>query len=329
MNHVDLNALQQVLLAHDNVLVTAHAHPDGDAVGSCAAMGFVLKGLGKRVTLYNATPFPEYLNWLELPAPVCQGLDKLPFEPDLVVALDSGNTERLGEDMHAWLGGKRAPAVVNIDHHQGNTLFGTAFNWANPDMAATGLMVGLLAEHLGPEFLRGPAAVAVYTARVSDTGSFGFGNTSAAALHMAAQLVEAGLNVAEVRARLDNQWSLAKFHLWGRLMSAVELLEDGQVAACTVSDALLAEVGAQKEDLEGMVEQLRRLKGSRVAVLARESAQGVKISLRSFGADNVRLVAEVFGGGGHNNAAGATLRLPLDQALPALLPHIHKILCIR
>ena len=254
-----------------------------------------------------------------------QPLSALPGKPGLIVALDSGDAGRLGEELQTLL--KEVP-VVNIDHHQGNPGYGSAANWVDPAMSATGEMVGHLAEALGLS-LEGALAEAVYVALASDTGSFSYGNTRASTLRMAARLLEGGLDIASVRARLDNNWSESKLRLWGRLMSEARILDNGKLGVSIVSRALLRECGASREDAEGFVEQLRKIRGVRVALLLREEEREgsimTKVSLRSSGADDVRKVAAQFGGGGHKNAAGATVDLPPEKTLTVIQPYIRHV----
>ena len=117
-----------------------------------------------------------------------------------------------------------------------------------------------------------------------------------------------GLDAAAMREKLDNQWSMPKTKLWGKLMQTLSLECDGTVAVCPVTMEEIGSFGAVREDLEGFAEQMRRIKGVRVAVLIRQDpGNRCKLSLRSSGSDDVRSVAALFGGGGHLNAAGATI----------------------
>lgn len=326
MPHVPAE-LVDILRRYDRILVAAHANPDGDAVGSCAALGWALRNMDKNVLLYNGTGFPEYLSWLRLPGPVLTRADQLPCPPDLIVGLDCGDAARLGEDIQPLLA---TTPSVNIDHHPGNPGYGSLFNWVEPAMSATGEMVGLLVEALGAP-LHGALGEAVYVALMSDTGSFSYGNTTPESLRLAARLMENGLDVPGVRARLDNTWTEPRLRLWGRLMGEARLLDEGRLAVALVDRALLEEVGASREDVEGFVEQLRRVRGVRVALVLREAEPGPdgkatsKASLRSSGADDVRAVAVQFGGGGHKNAAGATLPLGPETAFAVMLPYIRHV----
>ena len=313
------------LRSHARVLITAHAHPDGDAMGSCIALAWAMHSMGKDVCVFNEDGVPGFLSFLRAPSPVVSDVDALPWEPDLIAVLDCGDRARVGEKLQPLM--DRIP-TLDIDHHLANPLFGSAGNWAVPSASATGELVGLIVQELGVT-MQGPLAEALYVALASDTGNFSYGNTTPLALRLTAQLREQGLDIAALREKLENNWSEAKLRLWGRLMSETLILEEGRLAAAFVTRAVLAETGCSREDAEGFVEQLRRLSSVRVAILLREDEKDgsvfTKASLRSSGDDSVRDAAAQFGGGGHKNAAGATIAMEAEQVLEALLPHIRAI----
>ena len=315
----------EALRSSERVVVTAHAHPDGDAMGSCLALAWALHSLGKQVCVFNEDGVPGFLSFLSSPSPVVTDVDALPWEPELIAVLDCGDRARVGEKLQPLMD---CVPTLDIDHHLANPLFGSAGNWAVPSASATGELVGLIVQELGVP-MQGPLAESLYVALSSDTGNFSYGNTTPLALRLTAQLREQGLDIAALREKLENNWSEAKLRLWGRLMAETRILEDGRLAAAFVTRAVLAETGSCREDAEGFVEQLRRLSSVRVALLLREDEKDGKVvtkaSLRSSGDDSVRDVAAQFGGGGHKNAAGSTLAMDAEQALEALLPHICSI----
>ncbi len=307
----------EILRAHDQILVSGHINPDGDAIGSSGALVWLLRRMGKQAALYNATGVPDYLNWMPLPGEAYRIMARLPFKPNVLVSLDCGDIWCLGKELAGIL---PQIACVNVDHHQGNPRFGSLYNWIDPRMAAAGQMVAALADAAGVS-LDGELAVCIYVALVTDTGSFSHGNTTADVFRLTARLMDNGLDTVSIRNQLDNQWSMAKLKLWGKLMQQVHLERDGMVGVCMVTMADLANAGACKEDLEGFVEQIRHIRGVRVALLAREDAPGrCKVSLRSTGSDDVRVTAAQFGGGGHKNAAGVTLKMSLDETVSTLVP---------
>lgn len=313
----------RILSEYEKFLVAAHGSPDGDAMGSTGTMGHILKAMGKEVILYNGTGMPKHLDFLPMGGPLRDHLRHLPFKPQVVIALDCGDAWRLGNELADALPKYKS---INIDHHKGNPAYGTLYNWIDPDMAATGQMIAAVADAAGIP-LTGDVAACIYVSLVADTGSFTHGNTSAEVLRLAARLLGSGLEAASLRDRMDNQWSLNKARLWGALLQKLRLEKNGQVCVCQISLADLGSAGAGKDDLEGFVEQMRRLRGVRVAMTLREdNPKRCKLSLRSSGADDVRDMAASFGGGGHVNAAGATLDMNLEQALEKCLISLDKVL---
>ena len=312
-----------ILREHDNILVAAHVSPDGDAIGATAAMGWLLHGLGKRFALYNASGLPASYAWIRLPQPLIVSLGALSFTPKLLVALDCGDAHRLGPELACLLA--TLPSI-NLDHHTGNPHFASQANWVEPAMAATGQLVAQVARAAGVP-LTGGLAEGVCLSLVSDTGSFAFGNTSAAVFRLMAELVDGGLDFAGLRERMDAQWSLARSSLWGRLLSRVESLHDGRLILCVIRQEDMAACGAASDDLEGFVELLRRHRGAEIAATFREAEPDrCKLSLRSVSGVDARALASRFGGGGHKNAAGATLHEPVDSAMEKVIAAMGDIL---
>lgn len=311
------------------VLVATHVNPDGDAIGSAAALAHIALRGGADVRILLASGLPDFLSWLPLPAPTVKTLAELgPWTPELLLLADCGEIGRAGPDLAAALAQKRLPGreweqlvVANIDHHVSNPGFGH-INWVEPRRSATGELAGLLAEHMGIP-LAGPLGEAVYLALVADTGNFSFANTRPDCLAMAARLVAAGLDIAEFTAKYENTWNLAKMRLWGRLLSEVSLHAGGAVAYCIAPRRYLDELGLTKADLDGFAAWLRRLRGVRVGLFVREDGPSLcKISLRSMGDFDVNAIAALYGGGGHAAAAGAELALPPEAVAEKVLADI-------
>jgi phosphoesterase RecJ-like protein len=305
-----------VLRERDHILVAAHASPDGDAIGATAAMGWLLHSLGKRFALYNASGLPASYAWVKLPQPLISDLKDLAFAPELLVALDCGDAHRLGPELAHLL--ETLPSV-NLDHHLGNPHFGSQDNWVDPDMAATGQMVAEVARAAGVPLADG-LAEGVCLALVSDTGSFAFGNTSAAVFRLMAELVDKGLDFMKVREQMDKQWSLARSALWGRLLGKVASRFGGRLMLCVIRREDLDACKTDDDDLEGFVELLRRHRGVEIAATLREDApKRCKLSVRSFGGTDARALTLRFGGGGHKNAAGATIHGPVNSVLKKVI----------
>lgn len=326
---IEKNSVPEDVLAalrhHQRVLIAAHIHPDPDAMGSCLALAWALRSIGVDALVFNEDGFPPCLGFLTLPGPVLTNLGALPCPPDLVVCLDCGDRARLGEAIQPLLD---TVPTVNIDHHIANPCFGSVANWVDPGRAATGEMVAQIARALRAP-LQGALAEALYVAISADTGNFSYGNTTPEALRLAAEMLEEGLNIARIRECMENNWSEGRLRLWGRVMQEVRILDEGRLAAALITPEMMQSCGATREDTEGIVEQLRKLAGVRVALMIREEEKDGKVqskaSLRSSGKDNVRDVAAQFGGGGHRNAAGATVPLSAEKVLAVMQPYIRFV----
>ncbi|MCL1939860.1 MAG: DHH family phosphoesterase [Desulfovibrionaceae bacterium] len=327
-----LSAVESAVVSARRTLIVSHINPDGDAVGSCAALARIIQDLGNEARIFLHSGVPDYLSWLPLPAPLLRSLAELDgWKPDLVLFADCGDMDRPGEDISAFMRGesihlpRNGIVTANIDHHISNPDFAD-INWVEAERSATGELVGLLAESLNIP-LSGELGEALYLAIVSDTGNFSYTNTSADCLAMAARIVDLGLDVGRFTANYENNWSLARMHLWGRLMAEITLHEQGAIVCSVVPRRYLQELGLDKDALEGYASWLRKLRGVRVALFVREDGPShTKISLRSMGDISVHEVAALFGGGGHAAAAGADLNLPPQEAADRVLEALCKTL---
>ncbi|MFT3669910.1 MAG: DHH family phosphoesterase [Pseudoxanthomonas sp.] len=303
----------------DQVIVAAHMNPDGDAVGAVAAAGYILRSMGKEFMLYAQPGLPGYLDFFSTPGVVHTSLAHPPFKPRCAVLLDCGEPDRLGRELAARLPELR---TLNIDHHLGGDGMGNVTNWVAPQAAATAQLMAYVALAAGLP-LTGDLATALALGIITDTGGFCHGNTSADVLYLTAHMVEHGCNIAQLREYLENSWSRGRLTLWGQLLQRARLERNGSICFCPVYLEDLRKCGALKEDLEGFVEQLRRLRGVHVAAVLREdSPTCCKFSLRSYGSVDVHAAAARLGGGGHRNAAGGTVRTDMDAASARLLAAI-------
>ena len=317
--------IARILREENDFLVASHENPDGDALGSIAAMGFLLRKMGKRFQLYNASGTPERFDWLELPGPVLTSLTEMKeFSPNRYLVLDCGALHRVGTALEEYMDPAR---IVNIDHHLANPMFG-AVNWVDSAQAAVGEMVGALAGDLGVA-LHGGLGEALFLALVTDSGHFSYGSTRPETMEMAAEILRQGLNPAEFTDKLENRWPERKLRLWLAVLGKVRYHRDGAIAVLKVPGSLLEEVGADIQDCDGLINFIRRIDSVRVAVILRDSAKGkdmVKFSMRSKGVANVQEVAAFFGGGGHRNAAGGLIGGPMNRAEDALLDALDRLL---
>ena len=305
--------LEEIGAAERFVLVT-HENPDGDALGSLVAMQGVLESLGKDSVMFMAEdefPLPYEYRFF----PLDEMSRALPddVEERTIVFLDCGNIDRNAAEVI-----KRDDAhILNIDHHHDNTNFGTV-NHVVAEASCTAEIVWDLMSGLGVEPTL-PVAEALYVGLVTDTGKFMYENTGTRAHVMAAELIEAGVDVHGIYRRLYEGIPFGKLELLARGLSHVERHDGGALTLTHLSAADYRETGAEENYSEGVVDHLRSVEGTAVAALARDllgaGQEGRrKVSLRATdGRVDVSRIARAQGGGGHRQAAGFSTDLPWEE----------------
>jgi bifunctional oligoribonuclease and PAP phosphatase NrnA len=312
----DLEAAARAIREHDRFLITTHENPDGDALGSILAAKLALDALGKDgiMYLYGQVPLPAEYGFMQLD----ELQRELPPDADerVLLALDCAKEMRLGRDYEELLA--RASLVVDIDHHHDNTRFGS-INAIVGDASSTGEimrdLLRLLDVELTPEI-----AEALYIALVTDTGRFQYTNTTPHALRLAAELVEAGANLNRVFQGVYESVEFAKLKLLARALERADVYDGGRLIISYLLRDDFLEVGAVEPYSEGIIDYLRAVEGSDMAVLIREppTRGGPKhrISLRSRSDElDVSVIARKAGGGGHRQAAGFSSELELGDLI--------------
>jgi phosphoesterase RecJ-like protein len=310
--------IQTILTAIDsstNILVSSHARPDGDAIGSMLACGMMLDQLGKHATLVLSDRVPLIYRWLPCVETIAH-CDTIRPDYDLVILLECDSVER------ARLQGLDGRRIINIDHHASGRAFAD-INWIEPNASAVAEMVFELAVAAGAG-LTADMATCLYTALLTDTGSFCYEGTDARTLELATELVNLGAQPAQIAREVYFSNPLSKMVLLGAALST--LRRDGRVAWLWVTHEDMLRSGAAEEDCEGIVNYAIAITGVDVAVLLRELPDHhVRLSLRSKGVVDVARVAETFGGGGHANASGCTLPGPLQDATATILQRLRTL----
>ncbi len=314
-----LTKIENVLERDDNFLVISHLDPDGDAIGSMFGMGYILKYLNKKFSIFIPSGIPEKFAWLPSPGGIISHLKGDRY--DWVIFLDCSNKSRVGDSLELL---SSQAKIINIDHHADNTFFGD-INWVDTNKSSVGEMVGVIAQRFNVSF-KGGLAEPLFLAIVSDTGSFSYGNTSASCLRFAAEILEEGLDLNKFTANFSRQWSINKAHLHGFALVNSKLELGGKVGVIKVSQSMLDAANAKVEDCEGLVNYMRQIRGVLVAVSIREERDRIKFSLRSWGEVDVQKIASKLGGGGHPNAAGGSLNCSLNEAEQIILKTIERYL---
>lgn len=311
------------LREHDDFLVVSHVQPDGDAISSTVAVGWMLEKLGKSFTMMNEGPVPSRLGFLWRSSEIVgcgEGEPETERRYRHVIAVDCADFSRVGP-ARQWFA--HDYVLLNVDHHPTNDAFGQV-NLLRCDAAATAEILYELAEHLGlrPD---AEAASAFYTGLLTDTGGFRYSNTSPHVMATASRLLEAGAQGPVLAELLLERMSMGQMRMIQRGLSRLSFTDDQRVAWVWVTSEDLAETGALNEDLEGLVNYPRNIEGVEVGILFKENGtQSVKVSMRSTGGVDVSAVAQHFGGGGHVRAAGCRLTVPLAEAIDRIVSHIRN-----
>lgn len=304
-------------------VLTTHVNPDGDGLGSELALAYLLRARGAEVRIVNHDPSPERLRFLD-PDDTIETYAPELHDPwlesaDVVVMLDNADPQRLASMRGAL---DRCRGVrVSIDHHPDPASYWD-FLLLRLGASSTGEIV---AELLHAAQLDPPRAVAtaLYAALSSDTGRFRFANTDAAAFDLAAWLVRRGAAPAEIYSQLELGVSLGYCRLLGHALTHLEVAAGGRLVVLRIPQSLPEAAAADGEDLARIINEGLRLAGCRIASLYRElSPVETKVSLRSTGPLDVQRIAKAHGGGGHRNAAGVVLQLPMEQAIARLTPEL-------
>jgi bifunctional oligoribonuclease and PAP phosphatase NrnA len=317
-----LAEVAEEIRAADRFLLTTHEGPDGDALGSLLATHKLLQQLGKDSVMFLAAKeFPLPVEYRFLP------LEEVFHEPPvdlvdrLVVFLDCGNIDRMPVDFL-----RRDDArILNIDHHHDNTLFGN-LNLVDTRASCTAEILYRLARPLGAE-ITPDIATALYVALVTDTGRFMYENTGPDSHRMAAELIEAGVDVHDIYRRLYERVPIEKLHLVARAVERIQRLDECRLAVTYISAEDYLETGANESLTEGIIDHVRALEGAEVAAMVRDKSDGGayarKVSLRSAtGTVDVSAIAQRHGGGGHPRAAGFSTDLPYDELLKVLCTEV-------
>lgn len=291
-----LDALQE---AH-SVCIVGHIRPDGDCIGSQVGLALALEGAGKVVTVWNEDVVPDKLRFLDPQRRVRKPQSGHRF--DVVIATDSASFERLGRaGEHIADRG----VFINIDHHASNTKYAD-INWVSPREPSSGELVYDLCEWAGWKITQ-PMADCLFTAVSTDTGSFQYPSTTPDTLETAAHLVERGADLGKICQEVYQSFPLTRVKLLRHVYNKFRLTHDARTAYFWLKRADYTRTGASTEESEGLIDHIRAIEGVVVAIVFEEvAAETTRLSLRSKDESvNVNEIAALFGGGGHQAAAGA------------------------
>jgi len=300
-------------------LITSHESPDPDAVGSSLALANYLTARGKDVTVYLCDPVPQNCLFLPMAEQVYGELPDRDF--DVCFVLDVGEFRRAGKAISSC---QRIGRFINIDHHLGCESFGL-YNLIDPKAAATAALIYRIIRAAGDE-IDYPTALCIYTAILSDTGSFHYSNSDPEAFAIAGEMIAKGVQPWDVNENLYESEPLQRIALLALALSDLTVSPSGQYASVTVTLDMYRQTGASAEDTDRFINYPRSIRGVQVALFFRELSEGLfKVGFRSKGKVDVSAVSASFGGGGHHNAAGCTVKGTLAEVKTLVFDRLEQM----
>ncbi|MDR3553897.1 MAG: bifunctional oligoribonuclease/PAP phosphatase NrnA [Syntrophobacteraceae bacterium] len=291
------------LLNYERFMLFTHVHPDGDAMGAIVAMQLILRRLGKRVDAYTQDPCPPEYAFLGS----VQEIRNRPsdsVEYDAAILVDCGDMERVGEKFLDSV--KAAHFVINIDHHLVNKPVGNV-NWVETAASSTCEMLFdlCMSLSLAPDKA---LATALYTGILTDTGSFRYSNTNARVFEIISALVGFGAEPARIAGHVYDSASPEKLKLLARVLQTIEFHASSRIVTAELTRSMIADTSSNYMESEGFINHLRSVKSADMAILFRETGEGlIHVSMRSRGDINVARLAQRHGGGGHKQAAACRI----------------------
>jgi phosphoesterase RecJ-like protein len=296
----EIGRIVEAIGARRRFVLSSHSRPDGDSIGSQLAMAYALRGLGKEVTVVNSDAAPAPL--MSFPGvPQIEIAKRVTGDFDAAIIMECSDLARTGVE------GLDRYFVINIDHHPGNSEYGQ-INWFDASAAACAEMVYEVVRALGaPRSIE--IATHVYLAILTDTGSFHYSGISPRTFDICRELLIDGVDPVRVARSVYDSNSMSRLRLMGTVLNGMRVDESGQVAAIYLDHAMTQEAGGTYEETDGLVNLPLTVKEILVVVFFKQTeGDEYRVSLRSKGDIDIGVVAKAFGGGGHKNAAGCTVR---------------------
>jgi bifunctional oligoribonuclease and PAP phosphatase NrnA len=297
----------------NHFLITAHVDPDGDALGSAFALYFALKGLGKQGAVYLKDTVPYRYRFLPKPDTILHELPDGGF--DVIFVVDCGNLFRVGD---GWEKLKEKGYIISIDHHDTNEAFGQ-LNILDERASSSAEILYLVLKSLNVAFTF-DIAVNIYTAILTDTGSFRYESTTKRAFSICEEMTGFGVQPSYVAGQVYENHPKERYDLLCLVLSTLQAYKENRIVTAYVNADMFAKTQTNREYTEGFVEYLKEIRGVEVACLFREvSPEKYKVSMRSKGNVDVASVANIFGGGGHKRAAGCVLEGGIEDVKNKLI----------
>ncbi len=315
----DLRSLIEIIDRHESFFLVSHIDPDGDAIGSLIAMLTLLERKGKKAVAFDRDGVPEIYRFLKRSDRITSTVPSSETF-DVAIFLECPSPGRAGEECEKLI--ERIPEWVNIDHHEDNTRYGR-LNILKPGFSAAGEIIYRLFEDMG-EPIDDVVAEALYTAIMTDTGSYKYSNTTPECHEISARLIEQGIEPYVVYQQVYENLSPAAALIAAKAYGTLEI--EGSISLITITRKMLEEAGATAEDTHDIVSFGRAIENIEVALLFRETETDIKVSLRSRNRLNVSKIAASFEGGGHKRAAGCNIEGAIEEVKEKVLAVVRKAL---
>ncbi len=312
----DFATIDRLIDQADNILLTTHENPDGDGLGCLSAMYHYLTDQHKECRIFCPSPLPSEYEFLPYADQIIHynpdSHRKTVAKSDLVLVFDVGDYSRLRQLGEAVV--EDNLTTVNIDHHVQTKTGKFDYDLINLESAATG---EILFDYFKPKYdglLPTEIAVGIYTAVLTDTGSFRYSNTNPRCHEVAIACMQAGIQPHKIYQQVYESNSVPKMKLLGLILNSLQFAGNGELAWFVIDQEMLASAAAAKTDVDGFTDFIRTIRGVEVALmLFQNGSHTCRINFRSKGKYKIHGVAQYFGGGGHPFAAGAVIKRPLDQ----------------
>lgn len=317
-----IDTILSLIKTHQRFAITTHIRPDGDALGSQLALGHFLRKLGKDVTLINSDPPAYNLYWLPGVKDV-QVFDgsidqrQVLADADVLFIVDTNALERVGR-LSGAVRNSTAKKVL-IDHHTNPESWFDA-RYERDTASSTGELIYEIIAAYDADLVDAEIATTLYTAIMTDTGSFRYNSVTPAVHRIVAELLDRGdIRPAPIHISLYDTRSIESLRLLGLALESITLVYGAQVGYIVVSQRMVRDAGSSLEETEGFVNYALSIEGVKAAVIFSETDSGVKMSFRSKGTTYVNEWARSFGGGGHRNASGAYQRRSLEEVVDEVI----------
>lgn len=319
----NFNEIAKLLEKNNSFLITSHKNIDGDAIGSELALYFILKKLNKKPIILNQDRLPRIYNFLPDSDKVhCLEDNYINIKNiDVGIIVDCSNFERIEETYKIF---KNIKNIINIDHHNSNKKFGK-LNYIDSSASSVGEIIYDLIKFINLDLLDEKISTCLYTAIITDTGSFRYSNVSSKTFSVVSDLASQGIKPNLIADNIYNRNTYSGLKLLGKALLTLEVDESNYVSWLTITRDMLNNTEANDEEVEGIIDMARTLENTEVSILFRETKDNkIKVSFRSKGDFNVNKFAAKFNGGGHPNSSGCVCSGKIAEVKETILSELFK-----